>query len=266
MSKGIALITCAKQPAIRGDLMLQASVQTDVGKMRSINQDTVFVSTEPVGPLPNLFIVADGMGGHNGGEIASTSAVACFCDHLQASGQSLTESILDILTAAAVAANANVLSQAKISPSLSGMGTTLTACTISDNKCTIVHIGDSRAYSVTQNSITQLTNDHSYVSEMIKAGQLTENEARVHPKRNVLTKVLGISSDMTVDGYVYVMEPDSVILLCSDGLYNMISEDEIKTLINTSQEDACDLVAAANDGGGADNISVIVVRVLEVIP
>ncbi|MCL2399310.1 MAG: Stp1/IreP family PP2C-type Ser/Thr phosphatase [Defluviitaleaceae bacterium] len=246
--------------------MLQASVQTNVGKIRASNQDTVFVSIDPVGPLPNLFIVADGMGGHNGGEIASSSAVTYFCDYILASGQILTESLLDILTAAAVAANTNVLSKAKESPDLFGMGTTFTACTIFDNKCIIVHVGDSRAYAITSDSITQLTNDHSYVNEMVKAGQITESEAREHPKRNVLTRVLGINSDMSVDGYVHIMEPGSIILLCSDGLYNMVPENEIKTLINTSQESACDLVTAANDNGGADNISVIVVKVLEVIP
>ena len=244
--------------------MLKASAKTNVGKMRSVNQDTVFVSCGPVGPLPNLFIVADGMGGHNGGEIASTAAIAHFCDYISAQTDS-SEGPLDLLTSAIIAANKSVLSQAEKEPELSGMGTTLTACTINGSKCNIIHIGDSRAYTVTKDTITQLTNDHSFVNEMVKAGQITQTEAREHPKRNILTKVLGINSEMSADGYVTEMEPGSVILLCSDGLYNMVPEDEIKSIIYTSEEPADALVAAANEKGGSDNISVVVVK-CEVIP
>ena len=241
--------------------MLKAFARTNVGKTRSVNQDTIFVSTEPVGPLPNLFIVADGMGGHNGGDIASKAAVAHFCDHIKSSGQKLASGILDILTSAALVANSKVLSQAETNPELSGMGTTLTACTVHDGKCNIIHIGDSRVYAVTPEEITQLTQDHSYVNEMVKAGQLTRHEAREHPKRNVLTRVLGVNPDMSADGHIVDVATGSVILLCSDGLYNMVPEEEIKTLINTSHEPAEALVAAANDGGGLDNISAVIVKV-----
>lgn len=241
--------------------MLKASAETNVGKARSVNQDTIFVSIEPVGPLPNLFIVADGMGGHNGGDIASQTAIAHFCDYIQSSGQKLASGILDIMTSAALVANAKVLCQAKSTPELSGMGTTLTACTIHDGKCNIIHIGDSRAYIITSEDITQLTQDHSYVNEMVKAGQITEDEAREHPKRNVLTRVLGVNPDMSADGHIVDVAPGSVILLCSDGLYNMVPEDEIKSLINESKEPAEALIAAANEGGGLDNISAVIVRV-----
>ena len=246
--------------------MLQAFVLTDVGKMRSVNQDAIYSSTEPVGPLPNLFIVADGMGGHNGGEIASQSAVTYFCDYIKASKKVSAEGALDLMTSAAHSANKSVLSQAELSPKLVGMGTTLTACTIFGNKCNIVHIGDSRAYVVTPSTITQITHDHSYVNEMVKAGQITENEAKDHPKRNILTRALGIAPDITVDGHIYELESGSVILLCSDGLFNMVSEESIKDLINSEQEPTAALVTAANDSGGADNISVIIVKINEVIP
>ena len=247
--------------------MLKVSVQTNIGKTRSVNQDTVFVSCESVGPLPNLFIVADGMGGHNGGEIASKAAITHFCDNIKSKGFSQNEGTLDLLTSAARAANMGVISQAEMNPDLSGMGTTLTACTIETStevkKGFIVHIGDSRAYVITSGQrssdqvITQLTNDHSYVNEMVKAGQITQNEAREHPKRNILTKALGINTEMSADGYVFDIEPNSVILLCSDGLYNMVPEDEIKSIINNSpQEPATALVKAANDRGGTDNISI----------
>ena len=245
--------------------MLNVSVQTNIGKMRAVNQDTVFVTCKQIGTLPNLFIVADGMGGHNGGEIASKTAIAHFCDHIKSSTE---EEMLDLLTSAASTANIGILSLAEKDPALTGMGTTLTACTIIGNKCFIVHIGDSRAYAVTNDTITQLTHDHSYVNEMVRAGQITQNEAREHPKRNILTRVLGINPKMSADGYVTHIKPDSFILLCSDGLYNMVSENEIKNLIYSSQEPAPALVAAANAGGGTDNISVIVIetKCKEVIP
>jgi protein phosphatase len=243
----------------RGDLMLKASVQTHMGMVRPSNEDSVFVSAEPIGLLPNLFIIADGMGGHKGGGTASKLAISCFCEHIRSSGS--LEDTLDILTSAALEANESVLSQGSQNQELSGMGTTLTACSIGDGKAYIVHIGDSRAYLVTQETITQLTNDHSYVNEMVKAGQLTQNEAREHPRKNVLTRVLGISSEMSADGYVTLTEPGSVILLCSDGLYNMVPEEEIKSLINTSEDPAAALVAAANAAGGTDNISAVVISV-----
>ena len=240
--------------------MLEVSVQTNVGKTRSVNQDAVFASAVPIGPLPNLFIVADGMGGHNGGDVASKTAVAHFCAYIRAAGDT-GESFLDLLTSAANTANMAVFSQAEMNPDLAGMGTTLTACTIADGKCNIVHLGDSRAYAVVPGQIKQLTTDHSYVNEMVKAGQITQNEARDHPKRNVLTRVLGINAKMSADGYVTDAEPGSVILLCSDGLYNMVTENEITDLINSAPEDPAEaLVAAANNNGGADNISVVVVK------
>ena len=243
--------------------MLKVSVQTNIGKMRTVNQDTVFVTCEQTGPVPNLFIVADGMGGHNGGEIASKTAITHFCDHIKSNTE---EGTLDLLTSAAHAANKGVLALAEKDPALAGMGTTLTACTIIDGKCFIVHIGDSRVYTVTSDTITQLTHDHSYVNEMVKAGQITQKEARKHPKRNILTRVLGIDQEMSADGYISEIKPDSFILLCSDGLYNMVPEDEIKLLINSSQEPAAALVEAANVRGGTDNISVVVVDCKEVIP
>ncbi|MCL2420408.1 MAG: Stp1/IreP family PP2C-type Ser/Thr phosphatase [Defluviitaleaceae bacterium] len=245
--------------------MLNVSAKTDIGKKRAINQDTVFALAEPVGPLPNLFIVADGMGGHNGGEIASQVAIAHFCKHIESHGSILKSGVLDLLTSAANAANAEVFSQSKIHSDLTGMGTTLTACTIDNGKCSIIHVGDSRAYAVTGDGITQLTSDHSYVNEMVKAGQMSPAEAREHPKRNVLTQVLGPNAEMSADGYIVDVEPGSVILLCSDGLYNMVSEEEIKHLINTSQKPAIALVDAANAQGGTDNITVVVVKI-EVTP
>jgi len=241
--------------------MLDSAVYglTDIGKVRSANQDSIFMSAGAVGLLPNLFIVADGMGGHKGGEIASRLAISHFCEFLQEMTHS-SESTLDMLITATKVANGKILEQTQKQPELLGMGTTFTGCTIKDGKCEIIHIGDSRAYVITNDNITQLTHDHSYVNEMVRAGQLTEAEARGHPKRNVLTRVLGGDPGMYADGYIYEMEPNGVILLCSDGLYNMVSDNEIKEIVCTSENPADALVAAANANGGADNISVILVR------
>ena len=240
--------------------MLKASARTNVGRLRSVNQDTVFVSAEPVGPLPNLFIVADGMGGHNAGDIASKAATQHFCDHLKAVSEG-SEDILDLLTSAMRVANLAVLAQAGEDTDLSGMGTTLTACCIQEGKCFVIHIGDSRAYLISPDSISQLTHDHSYVYEMVKAGQMTHEEAREHPKRNVITRVLGISQDMTADGYVAEVKPGSVILLCSDGLSNIVPEEQLRRLVY--EDDAAEaLVTAAGEGGGTDDISVVIIEIV----
>ena len=246
--------------------MFEVSALTDIGKTRPVNQDALFCSLEPVGTMPNLFIVADGLGGHKGGDIASKLAVTSFCDyiikeHAAPVGESSKDNLLDILASAANAANSVVFNCAEKNPELFGMGTTFTACTISDGKCLVIHIGDSRAYIITPGKIKQLTNDHSYVNEMVKAGEITRQEARKHPRRNVLTKVLGIDSEMSADGCIAEAEPDSVILLCSDGLYNMVPEKKIVDLINNTKADPAEaLVEAANSAGGKDNITVIVVK------
>lgn len=237
------------------------SSRSDIGKVRSQNQDAVFVSTEPVGPLPNLLIVADGMGGHNAGDVASSHAVLHFTEYLRRQ-TAADDSFLDLLVAAAAHANREVFSYSLSNTSLSGMGTTLTACVLTGYpvKCEIVHVGDSRAYLVSPDGITQLTRDHSYVCEMVKAGQLTPAEAREHPKRNVLTRVLGVDADFHADGYVYDIAEGCSVLLCSDGLTNMLTDDRIHALAyahQTPRERVDALIAEANALGGNDNISIV---------
>ena len=168
---------------------------------------------------------------------------------------------MDILNSAARTANLMVLSKAGKDPSLSGMGTTMTACTISGGKCYIIHIGDSRAYIAKGGVLTQLTYDHSYVNEMVRAGKMTPEEAKGHPRRNVLTRVLGFSEEMSADGYVHDVESNSVVLLCSDGLYNMVPDKKINKIATSSSEPAKKLVDTANKNGGKDNISVVIIRI-----
>jgi len=238
---------------------MQVTGLTDIGKTRSVNQDSLFFTADPIGTLPNLFIVADGMGGHNGGEIASQKAVDAFCSYVRKTRKPASNP-LDTMITAAQKANKKVYDASLVDPSLFGMGTTLTACIIFEGKCAIVHIGDSRAYLITPNHVSQLTIDHSYVNEMVKAGQLTPAEAREHPKRNVLTRVLGVDLTMVVDGYVRELEEDSYILLCSDGLTNMLTDSEIRDIVLGEHGDKAQaLIDAANENGGMDNISVILI-------
>jgi protein phosphatase len=241
-----------------------AAGRTHIGKVRSQNQDSIFLTTKPIGPLPNLFIVADGMGGHNGGEVASGEGVDYFCEYLrqQPPCDAINAGYLDLLFAAADAANGYVFGKSQCDPALDGMGTTFTSCVVYDGKCEIVHIGDSRLYMITKKRIAQLTTDHTYVNEMVKAGQLTKSQAREHPKRNVLTRVLGVGAKMAADGSVRALEPDCVLLLCSDGLTNMLSDETLHAaaLSPFTAEDRVDaMINQANDNGGSDNISLILI-------
>jgi len=237
---------------------------TDIGKVRSGNQDAVFASETPVGPLPNLFAVADGMGGHNGGEIASQMALSQFSAHLQTLGSyapSLpTDSFLDHMAEAVQAANQHVFAYALENPQLSGMGTTLTACACFNNTCAVVHVGDSRLYAVTPAGLVQQTHDHSFVAELLKTGQISQEEAMVHPKRNVITRALGTAATLQVDAAVFPFPADGFVLLCSDGLYNMLTNNEMLRILLAEENPVRTLISAANERGGTDNISAIVVR------
>ncbi|MCL2708329.1 MAG: Stp1/IreP family PP2C-type Ser/Thr phosphatase [Defluviitaleaceae bacterium] len=248
--------------------MIIAEGLTDIGRARSQNQDAFFISTVPVGPLPNLFLVADGMGGHNAGDVASTKAAAFFCDYVKNYSQREGVSQMDLLVEAASDANRRVLEIAESDPSLAGMGTTLTACTALDNgKCEFIHVGDSRAYMVNDGKITQITLDHTFVGEMVKAGQLTPEQARTHPKRNILTRVLGgVSPILLADGFVREIPLGGYVLLCSDGLTSELDDEAIKGVVLSKRglrEKARTLVKLANESGGADNITVVLIRHME---
>jgi protein phosphatase len=246
-----------------GVLKLFAAGRTDIGKLRSQNQDAIFVSLTPVGPLPHLFIVADGMGGHNAGEVASRLAVEYFTEHIRQGGPlPEADGYMDAMVSAAAAANRRVYAQSLRDYALHGMGTTFTACVAENGKCDIVHIGDSRAYWVSSGEISQLTVDHSYVNEMVKAGQLTQAQAQRHPKRNILMRVMGVDEDAPMDGYRKDCE-SGLILLCSDGLTNMLPDDTIREICvrSAALEERCEmLINEANERGGSDNISVVLIE------
>ncbi|MCL2386155.1 MAG: Stp1/IreP family PP2C-type Ser/Thr phosphatase [Defluviitaleaceae bacterium] len=243
---------------------------TDTGVARSQNQDSIFVCNKPIGPFPNLFIVADGMGGHNAGDVASAMAVAKFSGYIRGYGASpyiLPENYLDLLVSAAQHAGGEIIKLAETEETMRGMGTTLTACVIAGEKIFIAHIGDSRAYSINMFGVKQLTTDHTYVEELLQSGKVSKKEALAHPKRHVLTRVLGIpgTGGMEIDGIVRELGESAAILMCSDGLSNMIDNDTLVRIVNGLgyvENRAGYLVDEANRRGGHDNISVILIDIV----
>ncbi|MCL2286974.1 MAG: Stp1/IreP family PP2C-type Ser/Thr phosphatase [Firmicutes bacterium] len=246
---------------------MNAAGLTNKGQIREQNQDAILVSCEPLGPLPNLFIVADGVGGHNAGDIASTQAITYVYDYIrnfQAAEFVQADNYLDLLVTAVQGANSLLCKMADEDEAMHDMGTTLTACVVAEDKLVFAHVGDSRAYTITDEGMTQITADHSYVEEMIQAGQLTAEEALTHPKRHVITRVLGSKSAFVVDEIVMPIGDTRTVLLCSDGLNNMLDDNTIKEIasgVGFVEHRTKFLVEEANARGGHDNISAILIDV-----
>lgn len=252
---------------------MKAIGKTHVGQIRKQNEDAVFTNSENVSSFPNLFIVADGMGGHNAGEIASSKAIEYFLEY--ANSTTFPEAdIMDQLIAGVNYSNKKTFELSKENQEYFGMGTTFTACVFneSDKKLYIAHIGDTRLYTYKEQNedseekcLELLTTDHSYVNMMVKMGKITKEQAEVHPFRNRITRALGIDNYVQIDGYIQVLDKENIIMLCSDGLINMVRDNNIEEIItenNNDIEKICDtLIDSANDNGGADNISVIVIDV-----
>ena len=240
---------------------MHAVGKSHIGKLREQNQDAVFVNTAGLGPLPNLFVVADGMGGHSSGDIASSSAMAAFCGFFD--GHELGKNLEDCLVAALAEANAQVHSVATNNAEYHGMGTTFSAATIKDKKLYYAHVGDSRIYLIEYDKISQLTKDHSTLTaDMLREGIISEEEAKGYPPC-VLNRAIGTDPDVIIDSGVADLEGVKYVLICSDGLADMISNDMILEIFKQGKDDVAlitdVLVQAALDGGGRDNISVIVI-------
>ena len=232
---------------------------TDVGQKRQVNQDYVYASEEPVGNLPNLFVVADGMGGHNAGDFASSFAVQTLVHTIQ---EDENQNPIKIIRNAVEEANRKVLEESKLHVEMSGMGTTMVLVTIIDDYAYVANVGDSRLYLI-EDQILQITKDHSLVQEMVRRGLITKEEAREHPDKNIITRVLGIGPEIEVDFFDIHLKENSVLLLCSDGLSNMVSDEDIWRIVNTSREmkeAGMRLVSLANENGGKDNIAVVLVQ------
>lgn len=237
---------------------MKISSATSVGKIRAVNEDSYFVSEIGSGGAV-LAIVADGMGGHNAGEIASAEAV----NTLKSSITTADNTTKDVLLTAIQCANNAIYKMSKQTPSMHGMGTTITACVISENTVTAAQVGDSRLYLIKDNEITQITKDHSLVEMLIESGSITKEDAKTHPQKNVITRALGTNNSVEADVYEFKVGEDDVLLLCSDGLVNMVEDEKILSMITECHdfENLADkLIAEAEDAGGHDNITVVLIK------
>ncbi len=246
--------------------------KTDIGVVRKVNQDFIFYSVNPVGQLPNLFIVADGMGGHKAGDYASRMSVENFIDYVIKAPQELPIRIVDD---GIRHVNRTVMEKATQHEELNGMGTTFVVAFVVDQTLYVANVGDSRLYLITKYpdgchgddncvapEITQVTEDHSYVGAMVRAGEITKEEAKVHPDKNIITRAIGASWDIRVDFFEVDLEAGDKILMCSDGLTNMIDDEDILDIVmNTPMDDSVDkLIEVAKENGGLDNITAILIE------
>ena len=243
--------------------MLKTFSMTDIGRRRKANQDYVYSSERPVGLLPNLFVVADGMGGHNAGDYASRVAVETIVEQIADSPEHDPLRVFDM---AIQAANARIRELAAESPELDGMGTTVVVASCADRCLFVANVGDSRLYVVNRSGIRQITRDHSWVEEMVRRGGIGREEARNHPDKNIITRAVGAEDTIKADFFMVRLEQNDRILMCTDGLTNMLEDEEIRMIMNGARdivEKAEALVKAANENGGKDNISVILIESLE---
>jgi len=229
------------------------AVASDTGRRRRRNEDNYVVA-------PPLFAVADGMGGAQAGEVASQLAASALeggNSDAPDGPQRIDELIQE--------ANRRIFDRASTDPSASGMGTTMTVALVEGMTVAIGHVGDSRAYLVRGDQMEQLTEDHSLVNELLKSGKLSEEEAQVHPQRSVITRAVGTDPDVDVDGFTIEAEEGDVFLICSDGLSDMVEDEEILEVLHQNRDDLDNavkaLVAAANRGGGEDNITAVAFRI-----
>ena len=245
----------------KGGRVLKVVALSDIGKVRQNNQDYYSVpkNEEKLG----IYILADGMGGYNGGEIASQLAVESVKSYIETNFNSAftnKEEIMEFLRSAIQYANMVVYEKAKETQELQGMGTTLEVCFIYHNRVYIGHIGDSRIYRIRKEVMRKLTTDHSYVENLVKEGKITKEEARVHPKKNMITKALGCAPFVEPDVMVKGFQKQDILVITSDGLTNKVSDSEIFDIIKQDVDSSCEkLINMANERGGNDNITVIVI-------
>ena len=233
---------------------------TDVGKRRELNEDYIYTSDKMIGNLSNLFIVADGMGGHNAGDYASRYTVEKVIETVEELENE--RDIEEIMQEAIYRANAYIYEKARTDIKLSGMGTTLVIASIKNQEVLVANIGDSRMYVINKN-ITQITKDHSLVEEMVTMGGLDKEAARNHPDKNIITRAIGVKEFVLADFFEVKLEKEDKILLCTDRLTNMINDDEIHRIVQSNKDvetAAKALIAAANEKGGRDNIAVVLIE------
>ena len=233
---------------------------TDIGRQRQMNQDYVFTSEVSIGELPNLFMVADGMGGYKAGEYASKSTVETVVNEISFAEE---KSPIKLLTKAIKKANTKVRQKSVSDENYKGMGTTLVACTFDGEVLTVANVGDSRLY-LYREGLSQISVDHSLVEEMVRMGELNRADARTHPDKNIITRAIGVVEQLDIDFFeVDDIKDGDVVLMCSDGLTNMIPDNEIEAILDKDasiKDKAHMLVDTANANGGRDNIAVILIK------
>lgn len=238
--------------------MLESYAITDIGRKRQLNQDFIYLSETPIGNLPNVFIVADGMGGHNAGDYASRYAVETAVEEI---GASFEKNPARIMGRAIDKANELIRKRAQEDMALSGMGTTMVIASCMGRYLEVANVGDSRLYVVNRDEIEQITQDHSLVEEMVRMGGIDRESARNHPDKNIITRAIGARDYVEADFFQYELQTGDMVLLCSDGLTNMLEDEEIRRILTgggSLRERVEALVRQANENGGKDNISVIV--------
>lgn len=231
---------------------------TDIGKKRKLNQDFVYTSDEAVGNLPNVYIVADGMGGHNAGDYASKCTVQTMVREIKGCFE---KSPIRILSKAICVANDRIRRKAREDESLYGMGTTVVAATCLGKYLQVANVGDSRLYII-NDEIRQVTRDHSLVEEMVRMGGIDREAAKHHPDKNIITRAIGARDTIEIDFFNEELKNGDIVLLCSDGLTNMLEDEEIGRILKgkgSLEERAEKLIEAANNNGGKDNIAVIII-------
>ena len=242
--------------------MIKAYAKSDKGNVRETNEDYFYISNSL--DQIQLFLLADGMGGYNGGEIASQLAIQTAKNYIENNFKDIEkdrDSIIQLLGSSMEYANMVVYEKAKENPELQGMGTTLEICLIYNNKAYIGHVGDSRIYRVRKQFIRKLTQDHSYVQKLVKEGTITKEQAEHHPQKNMLMKALGCNAFVEPDVMVKGFLKDDILIMCSDGLSNMVDQQTIYEMASKNIEHATkDLVQLAKDRGGYDNITVVIIK------
>ena len=235
---------------------------TDVGRKRLVNQDTVYISDTPVGVLPNLYIVADGMGGEKAGDYASKSLIGYMLTYIEHT----IKMPVTAIQGAIEYANANLFAEGSKNPNLSGMGTPVVAASIIDNTLHVFNVGDSRCYVLDENSISQITKDHSLVEMLVSKGEITRESAEYKENKSKITRAVGAEERVLIDSFEVDLVGNEYVLLCSDGLTNMVDDRKIFNIISSSagvKSSAKRLVEEANLSGGSDNISILLIDINE---
>ncbi len=242
--------------------MIKAYAKSDVGKVRELNEDSFYIS-DSLDEI-QLYILADGMGGYKGGEVASKLAIQSAKNYIESNFKEIEkdkDSIIQLVGSSIEYANMIVYEKSKENKELNGMGTTLDVCLIYNNRVFIGHVGDSRVYRIRKEFMRKLTQDHSYVQKLVKDGTITKEEAVHHPQKNMLMKALGCNAFVEPDVMVKGFLKDDILIMNSDGLTNLVSQEEIfKEAKKDIEQAPKELVNLANEKGGYDNITVVVIK------